>query len=204
MVTTETDLVIRTIRESRDPDEARERLMKLPLKGLEEFVRRAGQTPDPERAGDYFLSERQAKAILEMRLSKLTGLEQEKLAEEYRELCEVIAHLSGILADEGKLMALIVEELTELQQKYGEDRRTEIVDNEAEIQIEDLIQCFHQVEGQPLPHLHRDVFNQLFLVSFRQDDRLHPVASRAKHLLLDAADRQYATGERHLARHCQV
>jgi DNA gyrase subunit A len=140
MVTTETDLVIRTIRESRDPDEARDRLMKLPLKGLEEFVRRAGQTPDPERAGDYFLSERQAKEILQMRLSKLTGLEQEKLAEEYRELCEVIAHLSGILADESKLMALIVEELTELQQKYGEDRRTEIVDNEAEIQIEDLIQ----------------------------------------------------------------
>jgi DNA gyrase subunit A len=140
MVTTETDLVIRTIRESRDPDEARDRLMKLPLKGLEEFVRRAGQTPDPERTGDYFLSERQAKEILAMRLARLTGLEQEKLAEEYRELCETIARLSGILADEGKLMALIVEELTELQQKYGEDRRTEIVDNEAEIQLEDLIQ----------------------------------------------------------------
>jgi DNA gyrase subunit A len=140
MVTTETDLVIRTIRESRDPEEARERLMRLPLKGLEEFVRRAGQTPDPERAGDYFLSDRQAKAILEMRLSRLTGLEQEKLAKEYGELCAEIAHLSGILADEGKLMALIVEELLALKEKYGEDRRTEILDNEAEIQLEDLIQ----------------------------------------------------------------
>jgi len=76
-------LVIKTIRESRDPDAARTALMGLPLKGLEAFVRRAGR-PESEleeaRArGSYFLSERQAKAILEMRLSRLTGLEQEKL-----------------------------------------------------------------------------------------------------------------------------
>jgi DNA gyrase subunit A len=140
MVTTDTDLVIKTIRESEDPEIARERLMKLPLKGLEEFVRRAGQTLDPERRGDYFLSERQARAILEMRLARLTGLEQEKLAKEYAELSAQIAYLSGILADEGKLMNLIVEELRALKEKYGEDRRTEIVDNEAEIQLEDLIQ----------------------------------------------------------------
>jgi DNA gyrase subunit A len=140
LVTLETDLVIRTIRESRDPEEARERLMKLPLKGLEEFVRRAGQTPDPERTGDYFLSDRQAKAILEMRLSRLTGLEQEKLAKEYAELSAEITRLSSILADEGKLMTVIIEELEELKAKYGEDRRTEILDNEAEIQLEDLIQ----------------------------------------------------------------
>src|SRR3954469_24039409 len=62
MVTTETDLVIKTIRQSENPDEARERLMRLPLRGLEEFVKRAGQTLDPERSGDYFLSERQARA----------------------------------------------------------------------------------------------------------------------------------------------
>jgi DNA gyrase subunit A len=140
MVTTETDLVIRTIRESQDPEEARQRLMSLPLRGLEEFVKRAGQELDPDRAGDYFLSERQAKAILEMRLSRLTGLEQEKLAKEYAELCSEIARLSAILADEGKLMNLIVEELSELREKYGEDRRTVIVDNEAEILLEDLIQ----------------------------------------------------------------
>jgi DNA gyrase subunit A len=140
MVTTDTDLVIKTIRESEDPDIARERLMKLPLKGLEEFVRRAGQPLDPERRGDYFLSERQARAILEMRLARLTGLEQEKLAKEYADLSAQIAYLSAILADEGKLMNLIVEELHALKEKYGEDRRTEIVDNEAEIQLEDLIQ----------------------------------------------------------------
>jgi DNA gyrase subunit A len=140
MVTTQTDIVIKTIRESQDPDEARQRLVKLPLRGLEEFVRRAGQVPDPDRTGDYFLSERQAKAILEMRLSRLTGLEQEKLAKEYGELCVEITYLASILADETKLMSLIVDELKELREKYGEDRRTEILDNEAEIQLEDLIQ----------------------------------------------------------------
>jgi len=140
MVTTDTDLVIKTIRESEDPEQARERLMRLPLRGLEEFVRRAGQALDPARSGDYFLSERQARAILEMRLARLTGLEQEKLAKEYAELCAEITRLSAILADEGKLMDLIVEELLLLKEKYGEPRRTEIVDNEAEIQLEDLIQ----------------------------------------------------------------
>ncbi|MEN9580055.1 MAG: gyrase subunit [Pseudomonadota bacterium] len=144
MVTTDTDIVIKTIRSSMDPDEARERLMKLPLKGLELFVGRAGR-PEEELAaararGEYFLSERQAKAILEMRLSRLTGLEQEKLAKEYGELCETIKRLSAILAHEHLLMEVIVGELKEVYETYGQNRRTEIVEDEAEIQIEDLIQ----------------------------------------------------------------
>ncbi|HEY2409287.1 MAG TPA: DNA gyrase subunit A [Polyangiaceae bacterium] len=144
MAVTEVDLVIKTIRDSRDPDEAQTRLMDLPLKGLEDFVRRAGR-PEPEITAaaahkDYRLSERQAKAILEMRLSRLTGLEQEKLAAEYGELSEEIARLRTILADEQTLMALIIKELEEVKQKHGQPRRTEIVENEAEIQVEDLIQ----------------------------------------------------------------
>ena len=144
MVTTDTDRVIETIRSSKDPEEARGRLMALPLKGLEEFVRRAGR-PENEIAiakarGDYFLSERQAKAILEMRLARLTGLEREKLAAEYTELCDTIARLSAILADETILMQLIEDELVAVREQYGEPRRTEIVENEAEINIEDLIQ----------------------------------------------------------------
>src|SRR5690606_965855 len=83
---------------------------------------------------------RQAKAILEMRLSRLTGLEQEKLAKEYGELCETIKRLAAILADETLLMEVIVRELHEIREAYGEDRRTEIIDDEAEIQVEDLIQ----------------------------------------------------------------
>jgi DNA gyrase subunit A len=144
MVSTDADLVIKTIRESRDPEEARTRLMSLQLKGLEEFVRRAGR-PDAEieaarNRGDYKLSERQAKAILEMRLSRLTGLEQEKLAKEYAVLSERIAELSAILANENLLMEVIVGELREIREEYGEDRRTQIIEDEAEIQVEDLIQ----------------------------------------------------------------
>jgi len=144
MAVTEVDIVIRTIRESPDPDTARERLMKLPLNGLEAFVRRAGR-PEAELVtaqarGEYYLSERQAKAILEMRLQRLTGLEQDKLAVEYGTLCDEIAHLRSILADEKLLMNVIVGELEEVKQKHNNPRRTEIVDDEAEIQIEDLIQ----------------------------------------------------------------
>jgi DNA gyrase subunit A len=144
MAVTEVDVVIRTIRESPDPDTARDRLMTLPLKGLEAFVRRAGR-PEDEIAeaharGDYTLSERQAKAILEMRLQRLTGLEQEKLAAEYGTLCDEIARLRAILANEGLLMDVIVGELEEVKQKHSNPRRTDIIEDEAEIQIEDLIQ----------------------------------------------------------------
>ena len=143
MAVTEVDLVVRTIRESRDPEEARGRLMQLPLKGLEDFVRRAGR-PEAEieeaRAkGDYFLSERQAKAILEMRLSRLTGLEREKLAGEYGELSELIAYLRSILGDDTLLMSVIRQELQDIRDRYGDPRRTEIVEAEGDISIEDLV-----------------------------------------------------------------
>jgi DNA gyrase subunit A len=144
MATTEVDLVIKTIRESKDPDEAKIRLMELPLKGLEEFVRRAGR-PEVEiaaaaKVANYRLSERQAKVILEMRLARLTGLEREKLAAEYTDLCNEILRLQGILASETELFSVIVKELEEVRDKHGEKRRTEIVEDEAEIQVEDLIQ----------------------------------------------------------------
>jgi DNA gyrase subunit A len=144
MATTEVDLVVKTIRESRDTETAREALMKLPLKGLEAFVRRAGR-PEAEieaakAKGDYYLSDRQAKAILEMRLAKLTGLEQEKLAAEYGDLCNQIARFREILANETVLLDVIVAELEEVKTKYADKRRTEIVENDAEIADEDLIQ----------------------------------------------------------------
>jgi len=143
MAVTEVDLVVNTIRSSQDTDEAKAKLMKLPLKGLEEFVRRAGrpesEIEEAKAQGDYFLSDRQAKAILEMRLSRLTGLEREKLATQYGELCDEIVRLRAILADDGLLMKLIKEELQDVRDKYGDERRTEIVEAEGEISIEDLI-----------------------------------------------------------------
>ena len=144
MAITEVDLVIKTIRESRDSDEARNKLMALPLKGLEAFVKRAGrpqnEIDEAKKKAAYTLSERQAKAILEMRLSKLTGLETEKLAEEYGTLCNEIARLRSILADETVKTSVIVMELEEIREKYGDQRKTEIVATEAEINEEDLIQ----------------------------------------------------------------
>ncbi len=143
MATTEIDLVIRTIRESPDPEVARERLMQLPLRGLEEFVRRAGR-PESEitlarERVDYRLSERQAKAILDMRLSRLTGLEREKLAAEYGELSDRIAYLESILASPAVMQKVIADELQEIRDRYGDKRRTEIVPQEGEIDIADLI-----------------------------------------------------------------
>jgi DNA gyrase subunit A len=141
---TDVDLVVRTIRQASDPDAARIALMALPLQGLEAFVRRAGR---PEAEIDaakartpYTLSERQAKAILEMRLSRLTGLEQEKLAKEYGELCDAIARYREILASPKLLDDVIVMELEEIRTKYADKRRTEIVESDADILDEDLIQ----------------------------------------------------------------
>ena len=143
MAVTDVDLVVNTIRSSKDPDEARERLMKLPLTGLEEFVRRAGRPEDEiqtaRERGEYLLTERQAKAILEMRLSRLTGLEREKLATEYGKLSDLIAELEAILASKVLLDEVIVAELDEIRERYGDGRRTEIVEAESDISIEDLV-----------------------------------------------------------------
>jgi DNA gyrase subunit A len=144
MAVTEVDRVIKTIRAAHDTDEARTNLMALPLKGLEAYVRRAGrpeaEITEAKKRGEYFLSERQAKAILEMRLSRLTGLESEKLATEYGELCETIGRLRAVLGNEKLLFDVIVMELEEIRAKYADKRRTEIVQTEADINEEDLIQ----------------------------------------------------------------
>ena len=143
MAVTDVDLVVSTIRSSKDPEEARERLMKLSLTGLEEFVRRAGRSDEEieiaKERGEYFLSEHQAKAILEMRLSRLTGLEREKLVTEYGTLCDLIRELDAILGSKGRLDEVIVEELDEIRERYGDARRTEIVEAEGDISIEDLV-----------------------------------------------------------------
>ncbi len=84
-------------------------------------------------------SELQAQAILDMRLQRLTGLEREKIVAEHEETLKLIARLKEILASEQVLKSVIVDELRELQKTYGDERRTEIVDEEVEITLEDLI-----------------------------------------------------------------
>jgi DNA gyrase subunit A len=87
----------------------------------------------------FKLSEIQAKAILEMRLQRLTGLEREKIDAEYAEVTALIAKLAGILADPQKVLQVIIDELLEIKSHYGDERRTEIVASSEDINIEDMI-----------------------------------------------------------------
>src|SRR5690349_8202177 len=137
------DRVIEIIRSSKDTDEARGRLMGEKMKGLDGFLERAGR-PEHEvaaarNAGFVHLSERQAQAILDMRLARLTGLEREKLEAEYKELWALTDDLEALLAEEAKLMAAMVDELRQIREQYGDDRRTGIVGEEVEILNEALI-----------------------------------------------------------------
>ncbi len=106
------DEVIRIIRGSSSPKEARDKLMKR-----------------------FDLSHIQAQAILDMRLARLTALEIESLEKEYAFILETIARLEAILASEQKLMSVIIHELTEIKEKYGDKRRTKILDTNHEIEI---------------------------------------------------------------------
>jgi DNA gyrase subunit A len=110
------DEVIQIIRESNNPDTARERLI-----------------------ARFSLSEVQSRAIVDMRLRQLTGLEQEKLRSEYDELMKTIDYLKSILNDEDLRMQIIKDELLEIKQKYGDERRTEIEFSGGDVSIEDMI-----------------------------------------------------------------
>lgn len=110
------DAVIKLIREAKTPDEAREGLM-----------------------ANFKLSEIQAKAILDMRLRVLTGLERDKIKDEYNELMKLINYLQEVLADESLRYKIIKEELAEMKEKYGDKRRTEIVLAGNDMSMEDLI-----------------------------------------------------------------
>ena len=138
-----------TRRTAHDLRKAEERLhilegLKIALDHLDEVITLIRESPDPRSAREglmtnFGLSEAQAQAILEMRLQRLTGLERDKIIEEYRTIEAAIAELRGILADEKKIYAIIVEELREVREAYGDVRRTAIVDQAEEISIEDLI-----------------------------------------------------------------
>jgi len=114
------------------------------LDNLDDFVKIIRASKDKEEAkqklmAKYPLSERQTNAILELRLYQLTGLERGKIEAEYLELMKVIEELRSILASEAKLLALIKKELLELRDKYASPRRTQIIDAEGDLRMEDVI-----------------------------------------------------------------
>src|SRR5699024_5307600 len=105
--------------------------LRIALDHLDEVITliRNSKTADIARTGlmeRFKLSEKQAQAILDMRLQRLTGLEREKIDEEYKETLNLIEELKAILADEEKVLAIIREELTEIKEKFNDERRTEI------------------------------------------------------------------------------
>ena len=139
------DAVIETVRASRNPKEAREALM-----GAASFPDNprlaaviAKWAPALQFNGQplsrFDFSERQAQAIIEMQLQRLTGMEQQKILDELAEIERLIAGYLEILTSDVKLRAIIVAELKEVQKNFGDARRTQIVDDEGEINIEDLI-----------------------------------------------------------------
>jgi DNA gyrase subunit A len=139
------DAVIETVRASRNPKEAREALM-----GAASFPDNprlaaviAKWSPALQFNGQplsrFDFSERQAQAIIEMQLQRLTGMEQQKILDELAEIERLIATYLEILNSDVKLRAIIVSELKEVQKNFGDPRRTQIVDDEGEINIEDLI-----------------------------------------------------------------
>ena len=118
--------------------------LKIALDNLDRVIAliRASKTPKDAKEGlmaKFSLSEVQAQAILEMRLQRLTNLEREKINEEYKELIKLIARLREILGNERLLLNVIIEELKEIKERYGDERRTEIIEEAQEIKLEDLI-----------------------------------------------------------------
>jgi len=138
------DEVIAIIRGSQTPDMARERLM--------------------ER---FSLSEIQSRAIVEMRLRQLTGLEQEKLRAEYKEVMELIEYLKSVLANLDLQMKIIKDELLEIKEKYGDKRRTEIIPNAEEFNPED----FYADDEMVITISHMGYIKRTPLTEFRRQNR---------------------------------
>ena len=144
------DPIIELIRRSPTPAEAKAGLIGQgwELGNVASMLERAGDDAarpewlEPEfgiREGNYYLTEQQAQAILDLRLHRLTGLEHEKILEEYQNLLTLIAELLYILNNPERLMEVIREELEAIKVQFGDARRTEITASSAEINIEDLI-----------------------------------------------------------------
>ena len=138
------DAVITTIRESRTADIARTALME-----------------------GFSLTEKQAQAILDLRLQRLTGLEREKIEEEYQEVLKRIEWLKSVLADEWKIMEIIKDELTEVKQKFGDERRTNITHDMSDINIEDMIADDDVV----VTITHRNYIKRIKLDTYRRQNR---------------------------------
>ena len=141
------EVLVRRTKFDLDAAERRAHILegyKIALDNIDEIVQLIKKSKDVETAKNglmrkFKLSEIQAKAILDMRLQRLTGLERKKVEDEYRETIKLIEKLKFILANKAKRMQIISEELLELKEKYGDDRRTMVIKDYSEFSIEDII-----------------------------------------------------------------
>ena len=141
------EVIIRRTRFELDKAKKRAHILEgllVAISNLDEVIRiiRSSEDTDAAKMGltaRFGLSDEQAQAIVDLRLRNLTALERHKIEEEHRDLLERIAYLEDILASEARVYDVIKEELLEIQQMYGDDRRTEILPSEDEIDIEDMI-----------------------------------------------------------------
>ncbi len=138
------DEIVALIKKSKNPDEAKTNLIKR-----------------------FKLSEIQAKAILDMRLQRLTGLERDKIEEEYRELIQLIEKLRSILASKALRMELIKEELTAIRDQYSDERRTEIVKDYSEFTLEDMI----AEEDMVITISHQGFIKRFPITGYRRQNR---------------------------------
>ena len=144
------DEMIAIIKAAPTPPEAKKDLMAKSWKSpvVEEMLKRAAmEASRPEglaiefglKADGYRLSDVQAQEILQMRLQRLTGLEQDKIVNEYKEVMDLITDLLNILATSSRVTQMISEELAAIRQQFGDNRRSEIVHNAQDLSLEDLI-----------------------------------------------------------------
>lgn len=141
------DVIVRRTKYELAEAEKRAHILEgylIALDHLDEVIKliRASETPEEARLGlmeTFGLSDLQARAILDMTLRRLTGLERDKIKEEYEELMKTIESLKAILADEGLRMQIIKDELAEIKQKFGDERRTTIVHSAEDMSMEDFI-----------------------------------------------------------------
>ncbi|MFM1568917.1 MAG: DNA gyrase subunit A [SAR86 cluster bacterium] len=144
------DPMIDLIKKSKDGNEAKAKLLKKKWKAgkVTKMLKKAGaEACRPEdlekdvglKGKSYQLSENQAQAILDMRLQRLTGLEQDRLIKEYEEIVDLITSLMEILSDNTRLIEVVCDELKEIQTQYKDERRTEIQDSIGDLNAEDLI-----------------------------------------------------------------
>jgi len=141
------EIVVRRTRFDLNKAEERAHILeglKIALDNLDAVINliRSSPTPDIAREGlmkNFNLTEKQVQAILDMRLQRLTGLERRKIEDELKDIMELIKELKGILADEQKVLQIIKDELSEIKETFGDDRRTRITAGSSDFDVEDLI-----------------------------------------------------------------